>query len=165
MNLQELFTMQLELDNAIGQKAKAKDPSWNADEMLKQGSIAILVELAEFANEIQTFKYWKQNKTVNKDLVLEEYADILHFLISYSNHFKSESEIKILYKTRDVNQHILDCFSIASKWSKNPNKRVLKKLFGYILGFITILNMSEQEVVAAYKAKNRKNHERLKNNY
>lgn len=44
--------------------------------------LALLVELHELANETKCFKFWANRPTGNRDKVLLEYADVLHFILS-----------------------------------------------------------------------------------
>jgi len=41
--------------------------------------LAMQVEFFEFINELQVWKWWKHNKAVNKDEVLDELADVIAF--------------------------------------------------------------------------------------
>jgi len=43
---------------------------------------AFLVELFEFANELRAFKFWSNKAPSSKEVLLEEYVDALHFLLS-----------------------------------------------------------------------------------
>lgn len=79
MNLKELLKKQEELDGIILERAGIKKYPY---ESMKLG---LLVELGELANEVQSFKHWKQNKEINREKVLEEFSDCLHFALSLEN--------------------------------------------------------------------------------
>ena len=55
--------------------------------------IAMMVELAELANEIKFFKFWSQ-KPQDREAALEEAADVLHFLLSLANDQSMRLEMK-----------------------------------------------------------------------
>ena len=44
--------------------------------------LALLVEVGEMINETKTFKFWSKKPSAEKPIILDEYADGLHFLLS-----------------------------------------------------------------------------------
>lgn len=72
MTLNELMTKQAILMDRI--KRRSETTGSISDNML-----ALVVELAELANEEQSFKFWKQNKKVVRSKLIEEYVDVLFF--------------------------------------------------------------------------------------
>lgn len=44
--------------------------------------LALLVELHELANETKCFKFWSVKATGNREKILMEYVDVLHFILS-----------------------------------------------------------------------------------
>lgn len=44
--------------------------------------LALLVELHELANETKCFKFWSSKPVGNREKVLMEYVDVLHFILS-----------------------------------------------------------------------------------
>lgn len=75
--LQDIWNKQHNLDDIVLKKAKK-----TREETLSDRQVALLTEIGELANEMQNFKYWKHNKNIQLDKVKEEYADVLHFIIS-----------------------------------------------------------------------------------
>ena len=47
--------------------------------------LALLVEIAELAQELQSFKHWKTHKVVDYSKAREEYIDCIHFFFSLAN--------------------------------------------------------------------------------
>ena len=43
--------------------------------------LALLVEIGEMINETKTFKFWSKKPSAEKPIILDEYADGLHFLL------------------------------------------------------------------------------------
>src|SRR5690606_28291239 len=80
MNLNVLFEKQAELDQYICEKQNIK-----TEDIFKKKITAFIVELSELANEIQFFKYWKNEVVVDHQKAVEEYIDVIHFSISLSN--------------------------------------------------------------------------------
>lgn len=79
--MKELQKKQLELDKFIYNKQGIP----LSDLKLKEKVVALDVELSEFANKIEFFKYWKVNKGKGKDKIIEEACDCLHFILSLAN--------------------------------------------------------------------------------
>ena len=77
IDLSPLFAKQKELDDNI-----AKNHHVSYETTRNKRSLALLVEIGEFANATRTFKYWSNKSSMSKDVVLDEYADGLHFFLS-----------------------------------------------------------------------------------
>ncbi len=54
-------------------------------EVLKGLLTGLFVEVGEFANEIEVFKYWKKNKNNDREKMIEEYTDIFSIWLSLGN--------------------------------------------------------------------------------
>ena len=89
MNLRELLKKQEELDGIILERAGIKKYPY---ESMK---LALLVELGELANEVQSFKHWKQHKEINRENQLNQFPDefLDNFSISISIYKRSNKEI------------------------------------------------------------------------
>lgn len=104
MNLKKLFEAQADLDKHIIEKKGLQGV-----DLLPNLILALQVELGECANEWRGFKYWSddQEPRINvpyhtlsaniytgekfpdveyKNLLLEEYVDCLHFILSIGNY-------------------------------------------------------------------------------
>ena len=79
MNLIELYEAQRELDAYVG---KNLGIDINDPEYVQKRVFALKVELAEFANEVGWFKYWKQSHKMDWKRASEEHADVTHFFLS-----------------------------------------------------------------------------------
>lgn len=161
MNIEKIIEKQKILDKLIIEAHKIDQADVNTKVCL-----ALYVEVAELANEVQSFKYWKKNKIIDRSLIIEEFSDGLHFLMSFLLEYEIDSYIikeKIISK--DVNKQFLACFSLISQFTNTLKKDDLLKVFEVYLGIIKLLNFSDQEIIDAYLLKNEKNIERIKNNY
>ena len=76
MQLTKLYSMQRGLDSYIQQQRDEQ-----SDVFLEKG-LALLVELAELANETRCFKFWSLKGPSENTIILEEYVDSIHFLLS-----------------------------------------------------------------------------------
>ncbi|WP_434336792.1 dUTP diphosphatase [Mesomycoplasma conjunctivae] len=167
MNLKTIFEKQKQLDLAFTEYT-SKHGRINQENALweDQVIIAAIVEIAEFANEIESFKYWKINKKNNTDKIIEEYADAIHFLTSASLHFQLDHNFQPKQvENYDINNQFKKVFVLSSEFLLHKDKDILKELINYFLGFIKILNWDEKIIFDAYDKKYRTNLERIKNNY
>lgn len=103
MNLAKIILMQKDLDEVINKN----HPIQKKEDRTAEKVTALVVELAEFANEARFFKYWSEDQEprtlvntcewciseghdsccgcsgeLHEDLVLGEYVDSLHFFVS-----------------------------------------------------------------------------------
>ncbi|MCZ2258014.1 dUTP diphosphatase [Sporosarcina sp. G11-34] len=76
MELSKMYIMQRELDAFI-QKNRTKNTN-----TFREKGLALLVELAELANETRSFKFWSTKGPSANEVILEEYVDSIHFLLS-----------------------------------------------------------------------------------
>lgn len=159
--------MQKELDEAIANRNDVNAPNSNnvSQGFQNKKILALLVETAEFANEVQTFKYWKANKVVDHSKVLEEFADILHFAGSFAYQYNVYPEIEPLIVSDDVNFQICLLFHSISELINNIDKYVIGKILALTLGIAKLLNYSDEDILKWYEIKNKKNYERIKNKY
>lgn len=159
MNFKKIIDKQKELDKAI-KNAHSLDID-HKNEMI----IALYVEIGEFANEVQSFKYWKKQKNIILDNMLEEYADGLHFLMSFAIKYNCSDNIEALVLSKDINIQFLQMYKIVYKLSKKITTKTIEKSIAIYLGLAKILNLQDHEIEQAYLRKNKKNFERIKNNY
>lgn len=159
MNFKSIIDQQILLDKAIKEAHKIDQDYSN------QMIIALYTEVAEFANEIQSFKYWKKSKVIDQDNLLEEFADGLHFLISFLIKTNCDCIIEPQILSNDINIQLLEMFKSIYRLSKNTSKRNVKKCIAIYIGIAKILNISDDLITKSYMLKNKKNFERIKNNY
>ncbi|QGZ97341.1 hypothetical protein GE118_00805 [Mycoplasma sp. NEAQ87857] len=165
MNLAEIFEMQRKLDITIAEKRKKINPSLSEKDLEVQKQLALIVEAAEFVNEVQSFKYWKENKNISNSKIKEEFVDLLHFLVNFSNSYGVSSEITPKIVFTDINQQLRELFISIVNMMKNINKETITNVFEIALGTFKILGFSYTELFNAYYAKNQENYNRANNNY
>ncbi|WP_233485571.1 dUTPase [Spiroplasma sp. ChiS] len=118
---------QKKLDEHILTKFKLND-----DETFEKRILAFLVELAEFINEQRDFKYWSVKPASTKDVLLEEYIDGIHFLISIGNSlgvdFKTYQYCNECCKENiNLTKLYLDCFAVATELIKIRHQKFILK--------------------------------------
>ncbi len=132
--------------------------------------MAFLVELAEFINEQRDFKYWSVKPASEQDILLEEYIDGIHFLISIGSSLQVDFnkyyyQNKYYAKDISLSKLYLECFAVCTKLIK---KQTIKNYFHVLTQYLIIaeqLNFTEAALVTAYNKKNKINFTRQENNY
>ncbi|WP_075620027.1 dUTP diphosphatase [Paenisporosarcina indica] len=161
MNLQKLFILQKSLDTYI-----QAEKNISHDVFLEKG-LALLIELAELANETRCFKFWSDKGPSEKDVLLEEYVDSIHFLLSVGiemnfndlenwpeNHEDESLTLLFLHTQSSINQFLLE-----------PTDDNYKDIWSWYGAIATNLGFTHSEVLQAYLEKNEKNYERQRTGY
>ena len=128
---------------------------------IKETKIALLVEIGELANEVQDFKYWKKHKNVDKEKVLEEWADCMHFAASIYNFTNNLINIEFCYGGIEI----IDIFKEAMRFNNSRESDefyIIEELISY--GVLN-LGFTEKELFDAYCKKNKKNYKRQREGY
>lgn len=162
MQLSKLFTMQRELDYYIQQQRNVHSDVFN------EKALALLVELAELANETRCFKFWSQKGPSDPDIILEEYVDSIHFLLSLGleKGFEqqllewAESEIQgsLTLLFMNTNGAIIDFIN-------EPSFEHYRQIWNYYSALAKALGFTNEQIVQAYISKNEENYERQQKGY
>lgn len=163
MNLQNLFIMQEKLDKNIIETHNLHNKCLFSEKLL-----ALQVELAELANETRCFKFWSNKGPSSKDVILEEYVDCLHFILTigldkgfrYSN-FNISKEDTSLDITNQFLSIYIDINDLMICTSKDQYETLLEDFLclGVSLGF------TEKDIEEGYCKKNTINHKRQATGY
>ena len=161
MNLDELFKLQMELDKRIVEQHALQNRSLVSEKIL-----ALQVEIGELANETRCFKYWSTKKPSDKNVILEEYVDCIHFILSIGLEFNFTDIAvdSVLLDTKLTDQFIsiyidLNDFMICS------SKDHYSTLFEDFLSLGSSIGFSEEDILEHYLRKNNINHERQASGY
>ncbi|QKT05573.1 dUTP diphosphatase [Mycoplasma sp. OR1901] len=165
MNLETLFELQKKLDSKIQRKREKTHPEFSDKNIKTQKMLALIIEAAEYVNEVQSFKYWKNNKNVNVEAIKEEFADLMHFLITigYEHNVDPNFEPKII--NSDINEQFKELFVSIGNLIENPNSTKVKYVFEIALGSFIMQGFNYSELFWSYFKKNQKNYKRLYSNY
>lgn len=156
MNLNDLYPVQKELDNYIGESKNI-----NMEDYKTERKIALQVEFNELLNELPfLFKYWS-NKQMDRSKVLEEYIDNIHFLLSIGNDYGIESHEYKRPNVQDMRTLAIGINNMISRLRKENYGTLVNHyiLLGEKLGF------DEKTVKDAYFEKNNTNYERQRVGY
>ena len=163
MDWNELFQMQKELDRHIEEKHGLKDR-----DLFEEKYLAMLVELGELANETRCFKFWSKKERSSQPVILEEYVDGIHFLLSLGleknfrfQGMKDNEGKEPITETEQFNK----VFALCQKFKENPAPDTYEALFSSYLLLGELLGFQESDVREAYKKKNEVNYERQNKGY
>lgn len=161
--LKTIISLQAELDLKISQTRKIVE---NQD-ILTDKFLALIVEIAEFANEQRCFKYWSSKPASSKDVLLEEYIDGFHFIISIANALKLNIvDLEILEQDyQNLNLAFLALFSETLKLVETKSQSVINQWFNIYYTIGKLCNFTGSDIFNGYLAKNKINHLRQEQNY
>lgn len=160
MEFKELFSMQAKLDEFIQQNKNIHFDVFN------EKGLALLVELSELANETRCFKYWSQKGPSEREVILEEFVDSIHFLLSLGNEksFSLDAWPEV-QEDKNLTELFLTVQKSILKFIEDPNEQSYKEVWeGY--GLLAYnLHFTLDDIIEAYIAKNKKNYERQLTGY
>lgn len=161
INIKDLFSKQKELDLKIQKEHHVTYESTHNKRIL-----ALLVELGELANEVRVFKFWSNKEASPKEIILDEFADALHFFLSIGIDIGSN---KYLYtmefdKTLIVNQ-FLETYNSVVHLYKECLEENYEKAFQQFFTLGISLGFSQEDILEAYYKKLQINYIRQMTNY
>ena len=163
VDLLHLFKLQKELDERILQEHNLEPKK-----LLKEKTLALLVEIGELANETRCFKYWSTRPSSERDVILEEYVDGFHFILSVGIDLGVDKNF-LFYKCAHANkttvQTFLDVYARVIRFHDQPSITNYIELFTSYLRLGQALDFSQEDIERAYLAKNEVNHQRQTQGY
>ena len=159
--INELYAIQEQLNNRIIKEHDLKEEDLSNDRFM-----ALLVELGELANETRCFKYWSLKKPSEKDVIIEEFSDVLHFLLTIGIQL-DKPQLSFYDKKTDLS--LTELF--LSLYSDINVVRMLNSKFVFIRAYNTLmligqtLGFSEKDIYDSYLEKNKVNHKRQDHGY
>ncbi|WP_188453452.1 dUTP diphosphatase [Virgibacillus oceani] len=161
MNWKKLFSMQKQLDKYI-----ENNQGVTGENLFEEKYLALLVELGELANETRCFKFWSSKPKSDQEVILAEYVDGVHFILSlgldkgHICHTKS-SNATINTETEQFN-HVFD---MCAAYKHDPSQSNYEKMFNSYIQLGNLLGFDENAVYRAYIQKNEINYERQDEGY
>ncbi len=135
-------------------------------DLFKEKYLALLVELGELANETRCFKFWSVKPRNDQSVILEEYVDGIHFILSLG------LDKGYRYATGSINSTENDetgqfnrVYDLCAAFYREPSEKNYNKLFDSYLDLGNLLGFDEQGVKDAYLKKNEINYERQNQGY
>jgi dimeric dUTPase (all-alpha-NTP-PPase superfamily) len=163
MNIEMLFTMQKGLDSHIEAQHNLAD-----EDLFDKKVLALLVELGELANETRCFKFWSMKPSSEKAVIVEEFVDGIHFILSlgiecgFENVRISSSE---RHELENASSQFLKVYEYIQRFSNTRMKEDYVHVFESYMKLAGILGLTEAEIEQAYIEKNEVNYERQRKGY
>lgn len=188
MNLSILFDIQAKLDERIVQEHRLQ-----GQDLLDKKILALQVELGELANEQRSWKFWSHdqkprgqddyleyrpvdqggNHWVNKNPLLEEYVDCLHFILSIGLELGiTDVEVTCDYTEDTVTGTFNRTFETIGDLRHCFENQLASEVdivygvaFQLLVGLGSQLGFTWEQIEQAYLQKNEINHARQENGY
>jgi dimeric dUTPase (all-alpha-NTP-PPase superfamily) len=163
MQLAKLFHMQKALDTHIEEKHNLQ-----GEDLFDRKVLALLVEIGELANETRSFKFWSVKPSSAREVILEEFVDGVHFILSLGLECGFEAEridVNEYGAALNVNEQFLIIYDMISIFRKSKSLDDYNKLFISYLQLASMLGFKYEEIERAYFNKNEVNYQRQQNNY
>lgn len=163
MDFQSLYPIQAGLDQHIHTTMKVTYDSTFSERLL-----ALLTEIGECANETRCFKYWSRKPASSPAVILEEYVDILHFILSFGVAFHFETVTPADCGDdwpNSVSAGFVQLMAISVAFGQTPFRSIYARLLGGYLRLAAQLQLSEADIIQAYHQKNAINYARQASGY
>jgi dimeric dUTPase (all-alpha-NTP-PPase superfamily) len=162
MNINQLFEMQRALDSYI-----EKEHGLEEADLFHEKILALLVEVGELANETRSFKFWSTKPSSDKKIILEEFVDGVHFILSLGiylgiQHFELRSAN---YNEEDVTKQFIEIYSSINDFMVKKSVSGYDQLVHQYFYLGELLGFSHEEVIKAYRQKNEVNYQRQQEGY
>lgn len=168
MDLNKLSEIQGGLDYRI-----IEEKGLQGQDLFENKISALIVEIAELENEVRCFKHWSDKPPSPKSVIIEEYVDGWHFILSIGNDFNTMHESYDTWECETLTTQFNELYESVSEFRKmiifeSPLKNQLECYAEIVRGYIGLgrmLTFSDEEIEQAYLDKNKINHERQSNGY
>lgn len=162
MELTRLFTMQKSLDTYIQDQHGLA-----AEQLFEDKLLALLVELSELANETRCFKFWSTKGPSERAVILEEYVDSIHFLLSLGivKDLTAFNDWTITETSDTLTALFIKAHHAVLVFGNQPDMDSYADLWAIYGQLAGKLGFSPAEIIASYLEKNEKNYERQKSGY
>lgn len=163
MNIERLFSLQEALDRKIETQHGLQN-----ENLVEKKILALLVEVGELANETKCFKFWSLKPSAPIDVILEEYVDGVHFILSLGLELgiaPEQFELRDIQGEISLTEQFLNVFAAINIYKDNQSVSTYIKLFNQYIYLGQLLGFTNEQVEMAYFSKNEVNHERQKQGY
>lgn len=161
MNLTILFKMQQELDAYIQNNQSV------TEDVFEEKGLALLVELAELANETRCFKFWSTKGPSEQNVILEEYVDSIHFLLSLGieKGLDTLEEWPVGEIDGNLTEVFLQTVNSIYEFISKKDMASYKNAWIHYGAIAKRLEVSYTEIMEAYVEKNEENYKRQRTGY
>ncbi|WP_213423494.1 dUTP diphosphatase [Bhargavaea massiliensis] len=161
MELTRLFMMQKRLDKYIEENNGVER------DVFREKLLALTVELAELANETRCFKFWSQKGPSPKPILIEEYVDSIHFLLSLGilKGMEDLSEWPEGEETGDLTDLFIKTQRAVLEFGERQDRASYEAVWVLYRAIAEELGFTAEDMVQAYHVKNEENYARQQRGY
>jgi dimeric dUTPase (all-alpha-NTP-PPase superfamily) len=161
IDLSKLYHAQAELDAAIQQKHKV-----NYESTRQKRLLALLVEVGELINETRTFKFWSLKGPASSEVILDEYADGIHFFLSLGIDIQSEKKVYELVKSdTSLTEQTMKIYACIIQFAQTFTIADFELAFSAYLNLMLSLGFDSEQVIEGYFKKLGVNYTRQDQSY
>lgn len=162
MWLTEVYQLNKELDKEFLE-------NYQTEEKMEKDFLSLLVEIGELANETRCFKYWSVKGPSEKEVILEEFADVLTMVLCFCNYLKvEEEELNYLHTDlmmRTVTTQFIELYQAVLNLKENYNKEMILSILSKVLVLGHSLGYDEKDMHESVLRKMKIVDDRLHSNY
>ena len=163
MNVTKLFEMQKGLDQHIEEQHQLTET-----DLFDRKVLALLVELGELANETRCFKFWSLKGPSASQVILEEFVDGIHFILSLGLESGYEDKFELspyIGQEVDLTTQFITIYKVVGEFQASRSFEGFQTLFQSYLYLAALLGFSNSEIEQAYIEKNEVNYQRQQQGY
>lgn len=161
--INEMRKMQEELDSDIRGTHNIDIRDWN-EHMGNVHLIALQQEVREVTNECHDlWKYWKK-KPVNKDAIIEESIDVIHFSMLIANKYNITTDEIQSAMIRGCSQFLEEVGEQKLIIDLLYTKSVIR-VIEHLFTLLSYYGFTRDDIISEYENKNKVNYERIKTGY
>ena len=161
IELDELFAAQAKLDATIAENHHVSYATTRHRRIM-----ACYVEIGELANVTRCFKYWSNKGPEKDEIVLDEFADGLHFYLSLGIDIQTSKRSYNLTKpAANLTDQFLEVYHRLDVYKKKQDDASFIKAFQAFLNLLPLLGYRWKQLKEAYYKKLGVNYNRQETNY
>lgn len=128
--------------------------------------LALLVELAESANETRCFKFWSLKPSSPLSVIEEELSDVLHFIVSLNLNLETPLEyLDIQPVEAELTELFIQAFRASLALDEKLDLPNLTHLLNIFFNIVLKIGSNPTNLLEAYLKKNQVNHQRQDQQY
>ncbi|MCK0471369.1 dUTP diphosphatase [Halalkalibacter sp. APA_J-10(15)] len=163
MNIETLFTIQKKLNDRIMAEHQLVE-----NDLFQEQLLAFVVEIGELANETRCFKYWSRKGASEQKVILEEYVDGVHFLLTIGLAL-GYTDIKVNdaapSSQGSLTEQFLTVMKLTHQLEGVRDINTYNELFQAYVALGVTLGFTMADIEQAYLEKNKVNHQRQDEGY
>jgi dimeric dUTPase (all-alpha-NTP-PPase superfamily) len=163
MQLKKLFQMQKSLDSYIEENHELQN-----EDLFDRKVLALLVEIGELANETRCFKFWSIKPSSEREVILEEFVDGIHFILSLGIECGFDElplEINNIHSSYTITEQFIQIYDRVGIFKRSRDLSDFIMVLEYYLQLASLLGITYEEMEQAYIQKNEVNYQRQHSNY